>query len=122
MNKNLDIILQSLFKHQLQIKMFHFQTKKFGGHKASDDYLSKFENNLDEFMEVAQGHFGKLETRTIEIAFDTLNDNNIIEALGDFINILKSLSGPLREYTDLLNLRDEMIGDASKLRYLLTFN
>ena len=120
--RNLDNLLQSLFKHQLRIKMFHFQTKKYGAHKASDDYLSKFSGNLDKIMEVAQGHFGRLTTTNINVSFTTINDNNIVSELDSFIDVMKSLDAPLNNYTDLLNIRDEIIGDAAQFKYLLTFD
>ena len=48
------------FEHQLTIKMFHFQTKKYGAHKAADKYLVKYQANLDRYMEVYQGEKGRL--------------------------------------------------------------
>ena len=35
-------LLQVCFSHQIQIKMLHFQTKKYNVHKILDDYLSCF--------------------------------------------------------------------------------
>ena len=114
-------LVRVFFKHQMQLKMFHFQTKNYGAHKASDSYLEEFANNFDKFMEVAQGTFGKLESQNMTFSFDTLNDNTITEELENFINLLKQLDAYLIRNSDLLNIRDEMVGNAQQLKYLLSF-
>lgn len=118
----IELLLNAFFKHQLQIKMYHFQTKKYSGHKSSDKYLDKFRENLDQFMEVAQGAFGKLKITDISINFETLNDENIFNSLDKFIEICKLLDKHFKNYTELLNIRDQMTADAEQLKYLLTFN
>ncbi|QKF94652.1 hypothetical protein QKU48_gp1194 [Fadolivirus algeromassiliense] len=117
----LEKLLKVMFKHQLQLKMYHFQTNGYGAHKASDSYLEKFESNLDKFMEVAQGIFGKLDTKSISLNFDTLTDETITGELDNFTNLLRQLDTYMAKNTELLNIRDEMIGDAQQLKYLLTF-
>ncbi len=117
----LEILLEVFFKHQLKIKMYHFQTEKYGAHKACDSYLETFEINLDKFMEVGQGIVGKFTTKSISLKFDTLNDNTINGELNGFIKKLKALDGILGKHMELLNLRDDMIGNAEQFKYLLTF-
>lgn len=119
--KLFEITLKLFFTHQLQLKMYHFQTKKYGAHKTIDAYLEKFENNLDKFMETAQGIFGKLETNFINLNIKTATDNNIISELDKFIKILKMFDDKLKSHTDLLNIRDEILADIDQLKYLLTF-
>ena len=114
-------ILVIFFRHQLKIKLFHFQTKCYSAHKASDSYLGKFEENLDKFMEVAQGFVGRLTIKKMTIHFNALNDDNIIEELGKFRLILKMFDKLMANNTELLNIRDEMLGDVEQFTYLLTF-
>lgn len=115
-------LLTVFFQHQIKLKMYHFQTKKYGAHKASDSYLDKLASNFDKFMEVAQGAFGKVETNKININVITIDDNNIYEELDNYINILRKLDGSLKDYSELLNIRDELVADAIQLKYLLSFN
>lgn len=117
----LELLLQYFFRHQLELKMFHFQTKLYGGHKASDEYLQNFEGNLDKFMEVAQGVYGKFDIKTINIQFNVASDESIINSLDIFISIVKKVSKHFRDQTSLLNILDEIVADAQKLKYLLTF-
>lgn len=110
------------FQHQIQIKMFHFQTTAYGGHKAVDSYLEKFNDNFDRFMEAAQGIFGRLTVSNVNISACTWNDDNIDKNLDGFISILNSLTDVLSDNTDLIAIRDEMLADVNQLKYLLTFN
>jgi len=110
------------FQHQIQIKMYHFQTTSYGGHKAVDSYLEKFSDNFDRFMEAAQGIFGRLTLSNVNLTACVWNDDNISKNLDGFIGILDSMTGVLSEFTDLLTVRDEMLADVNQLKYLLTFN
>ena len=121
MNEFLEFTVKQFFKHQLQLKMFHFQTKGYGSHKASDEYLSKFEGNLDKFMEVAQGAFGRLNMKEMDLKFTIVDDNTIFTELDKFIKILRGYDEFLNKNTELLNIRDEIVSDAEQLKYLLTF-
>lgn len=123
MNTTIKTILGEFFKHYIQLKMFHFQTTKYGAHKASDTYLDKFTDTYDKFMEVAQGKFGKLSINELNIEkFKVVTDDTIFNELKRFIILLESLNDSLNTHTDLLNIRDEMLGNVNQLKYLLTFN
>lgn len=120
-NKLLEFTVKIFFKHQLQLKMFHFQTKTYGAHKASDAYLDKFADNLDRYIEVAQGAFGRLNMKELDIKFTIVNDDTISTELDKFISTLKEYDEFLIKHSELLNIRDEIVADAEQLKYLLTF-
>jgi hypothetical protein len=118
----LDTILNTFFHHQIALKMFHFQTKSFGGHKAADDYLSGFGDHFDTFMETAQGTWHTVTTKAVNIKVKTLTDNTIESYLDEYIAFLDSLEKLLGAgHADLLAIRDEMRAEAQKLKYLLRF-
>ncbi len=119
----LEVIMCHFFKHQIQLKLFHFQTKTFAAHKASDDYLSKFEGNVDKFMEVAQGVFGRLNMKHVELNFAVVNDGTIKNEVCELVSVLRKFDGldGLSKRAELLNIRDEMVADAEQFKYLLTF-
>ena len=119
--KFLEFTVKSFFRHQLLLKMFHFQTKQYGAHKASDTYLEKFADHLDKYIEVAQGAFGRLDMKELDIKFIIANDDTIIAELDKFIVVLKEYDTILVGYSELLNIRDEIVADAEQLKYLLTF-
>lgn len=117
-----DIALE-FFRHQLIIKLFHFQTKKYGAHKTSDAYLSKFLKLYDDFLETAQGIYGRINIKQVNIPVQTTNDNSIISFIDKFCNYLSSFETTCNiNNTDLLNIRDEILGEADQFKYLLTFH
>lgn len=118
----LNSIIILFFQHQIQIKMYHFQTTSYGGHKAVDSYLEKFNDNFDRFMEVAQGVYGRLTVSNVNLSAHVWNDDNISKNLDGFNGILNSLTEVLSEHTDLLTVRDEMLADVNQLKYLLSFS
>lgn len=107
-------------KHQVMMKLFHFQTKAYGGHKTSDAYLSKFLDNMDKFMEVAQGIYGRVDLKHFDICGDVVSDATITHYLTKFGNYLSDMTHHIK-CTDLLNIRDEMLGEVNQFKYLLTF-
>ena len=119
--REMELLLEEMFKHELQIKMYHFQTQYYGAHKASDAYLEKFRDNLDRFMEVAQGIFGRLSQSKIDLRIDMATDNNIVDELNKFVLRLVQLDAIFTGKTDLLAIRDEILADLNQLKYLITF-
>lgn len=121
-NETLSVMLKVFFTHIIKLKMYHFQTQKYGAHKASDKYLEKFLGNFDRFMEVAQGIHGKVDDQKIELNIDVINDSSINGELDKFAEILNQDSESFyKSNKDLLAIRDEMLAEVNQLKYLLTF-
>ena len=112
------LIPAKFFDHMITMKMFHFQTKSYGRHKAVDGYFSKFMDNFDKFMEVYQGINGKIKDTHIYSNVTMTNDEHYIDELNEFIQWLKRPDIACGE-PGLTNIRDEMIADAQQLIYLL---
>ena len=112
-------LVEHFFEHQTLLKMYHFQTKLYGAHKAVDAYLILFAQNMDRFMEAAQGEFGRLKNGKINISLTTVTEKTVDKELKKFISILDKKIP--HSCPDLLAIRDEMVADVQQLRYLLTF-
>lgn len=108
------------FSHEIRVKMFHFQTNSYGAHKASDAYLSGFRDNADRFMETLQGHYEKIASTQIKFDVATLNDENFVSELEGFVKSFNTVCTSIKD-TGLLAIRDEMVANATQLKYLLTF-
>ena len=124
--EKMESILKYFFIHQMQLRIYHFQTKYFGAHKASDEYADKFAANLDRFMEVYQGikDNNKLALKdSFKLKVDIPSDDNIQEIINDFISVLKNCEHFLDTQREpgLLTIRDEMVADAQQFKYLLLF-
>ena len=107
-----------------QLKLYHWQTRVYARHIATDKVLEKLDKLIDSFVEVAMGKYGRFTLGDNE---KTLNLQNLSELdLATFLKTLKSniigLSNGLSQEkdTDLLNIKDEILADVNKLSYLLT--
>ena len=115
-------IIGPLIKYQQQLRVFHWQTKIYAEHKAFGKTYEQLDDLIDNFIETYQGRYGRVKPTTIyKIELKSLDsDNTLNECLSEAINYLKGMSTELKD-TDLLNLRDEMLGVYHRLKYLLTF-
>lgn len=113
------------FEMQLMVKLYHWNTKSYATHKATDEFYGKLSDNIDKFIEVL---LGKLENRidlknhkTINLF--CVNDEQFKKKLHEFKAFLHELTDKdmgLLMGEDLLNIRDEILADLDQLLYLLT--
>lgn len=108
------------------VKLYHWKTRSFAEHKATDELYASLNEHIDEFVEIA---LGKDESRLNSIgrsvaAFNDSHKTDFKARVYKYRNFLIGLSDTLdgKRDTDLLNLRDEILGDINKFLYLLTFN
>lgn len=117
-------ILQVLLFVRNQIKIYHWQTFSFGRHKATDDLVASLDTHIDNFTEVYMGKYGRphftSKNSTIEL-FDA-KDQKAHVVIEECIKwLMTDLPKRLKKTdTDLLNIRDEIVGDLNKSRYLFT--
>jgi len=120
--RSLNKVAMNLLNHQIVMKLFHFQTELYGAHKASDAYIEKFATTMDKFLEIAQGIYGRLTIKKFKLEGSSHTDDNILKHIEGMIMLLRNgINDVLDNYTDLINVRDELVGDAEQLKYLLTF-
>jgi DNA-binding ferritin-like protein len=106
-----------------QLKIMHWQTKGFSRHQAFGDTYDALGDLTDTFVEEAMVKYGrfKLDEETNTITLVNLSDlkpeemvNTVKEALIQYTEQFEPTD------TNLLNIRDEMLGLFNKLSYLLT--
>ncbi len=121
---NLSSKVNFLLGLQLQMKINHWQTKGIARHEAFGKTYDGLSDLIDEFVEVAMGKYGRftLEEDTNTIQLVNLSEVNPVDMVKVCTEALVEFSDDLddRLDTDLLNLRDEMLGLLNKLLYLLT--
>jgi hypothetical protein len=109
-----------------QIKIYHWQTMKYPRHKATDDLVDKLDDNIDKFVEVYMGKYGrpKFGGRTGVIKIRNFHDQEAPALLKSAIAWLThKLPKHLKSGdTDLLNIRDEILADLNQSLYLFTLN
>lgn len=120
----MDKIVLNILSFQNKMKVFHWQTKSYARHMAYGGIYDTIGDLLDTFVEVYQGKYGRLEfDESIEIV--NMADMKIQEVLSDFCDLLiMDITEKLDEEkdTDLLNIRDEMLAEVNKLKYLLSLD
>ena len=107
-----------------QVKIYHWQTLKYPRHKATDDLIDKLDDNIDKFVEVYMGKYGrpKFGGRTGMIKIRNFHDEEAPALLKSAIHWLSNkLPKHLKSGdTDLLNIRDEILADLNQTLYLFT--
>lgn len=115
------------------IKIYHWSTLSYPTHKATDELHDKLSELVDSFIEIYIGHCarGKSSGSGVPVfRFKSENDASIefceckspdafCKVLDDNIVHLEGLTERLNGYTDLVNIRDEMVGALAQALYLL---
>ena len=108
------------------IKMYHWQTFSYPQHKATDDLYESIGDLTDKFVEVLLGkshsRFTLPKSFTLRVDNYT-NTNKLISQVEKYKKMLVNIESYLPKgmsNTDLLNIRDELLGDLNKFLYLLT--
>jgi DNA-binding ferritin-like protein len=117
------------FEMLLLIKLYHWKTYSYSTHKATDELYSKFNENMDEFIEVLLGKTGMridLTNKKQISLYDLSNTAQLINKVNSFksylVNLTNNKAIKVMTNTDLLSIRDEMLGDMNQFLYLLSFN
>ena len=107
-----------------QLKMYHWQTKSYARHKAVDKILDELDTHIDSFVEIYIGKYGRPK---LSAAQGTLKIRNLTDAgatslcKSAAIYMQKQLvKGLTAADSDLINIRDEMMGEMHQLLYLFT--
>jgi hypothetical protein len=114
------------------IKLFHWKTHSYAAHKASDELFSSFNDNMDKFVEILLGkmngeRFDLTNVNTIPLIDFPIHSS--IERMKKEIYSFKHFLVHLEKIhlfrvqmtnSDLLNIRDEILGSLNQFLYLLT--
>jgi len=114
------------------IKIYHWATLSYPTHKATDELHSKLSELIDSFIEIYIGHLSRRgggasagipvfkRGAASTISFCECKSLDIFcKKLDGYIIYMESLTERLNGYTDLVNIRDEMVGAVAQALYLL---
>jgi DNA-binding ferritin-like protein len=110
------------------VKLYHWKTSSYAQHKATDELYTNLNANVDTFVETMLGKTGGRVNLTGQKTLRLLDYTN----LGDFkkevdkykqflIEMNKDAGLNITNNSDLLNIRDEILGNLNQFTYLLTF-
>jgi len=118
------------------IKIYHWSTLSYPTHKATDELHTKLSELVDSFIEIYIGHCSRGRGRGLggvpvfqfknsrrgkdksSLAFIP-SINLFCKFLDENIGNLNGLTKNLDGYTDLVNIRDEMVAALAQAQYLL---
>jgi len=110
------------------VKLYHWKTYSHSQHKSTDDLYANLNSNIDTFVETLLGKTGGRVNLTKQktlplLAIENINDfkNEIAQYKSFLINMSKDSELNTSSNTDLLNIRDEILGNLNQFTYLLTF-
>ena len=120
----------SMFLQMLNtVKLYHWKTKSYSQHIATDTLYSDINSSVDTFVEILLGKTGERVNLTKQRSLPLVDFNNVdsfkkeVEKYKDFLIGMSNDSNlSMQRNTDLLNTRDELLGHLNKFSYLLTFD
>lgn len=128
-NKYTDQRIVTTFLQMLNtVKLYHWKTSSYSQHKATDELYTNLNTNIDTFVEIMLGKTGSRVNLTGQKTLPLLDYTNVedfkkeIEKYKVFlISMNKDAGINITTNSDLLNVRDEILGNLNQFTYLLTF-
>jgi DNA-binding ferritin-like protein len=108
------------------IKLYHWKTRSYSQHKATDELYGRLNENIDKFVEVL---LGKDQSRihSMEKHLNLINTDNMTDIKAhvfEYRNFLSEMNIYFDEKkdSDLLSIRDDLLADINQFLYLLSFD
>jgi len=119
-------LVNLLLKLLIIIKVYHWKTKSYAEHRATDELYSSLNEHIDKFVEVLLGKNGSrlnMKGKNIDITDPSTTEELKKIIYGYRILLENKLEKyiPLEGNTDLYNIRDEILADLNQFLYLITF-
>jgi len=107
------------------VKLYHWKTSSHAEHKATDELYTNLNLNIDTFVEIMLGKTGGRVNLTGQKTLPLLDYTNVSDFTKE-VNKYKQFLIDMNKYfgtnnSDLLNVRDEILGNLNQFTYLLTF-
>ena len=120
MENKMHEVASKLIEVHNQLKFFHWQTTSYARHQAYGGIYDALTPLIDNFVEVLMGKYGRVPALPMKVY--NRNEKDCMTFIDETVAYLLMLSTALdpQTDTDLLNIRDEMVSEFNKLKYLLT--
>jgi len=125
-NKQNSHIVKVFLEILNMIKLYHWKTRSYAQHKATDELYMNLNKHIDAFVEVLLGKDErriKMLEKRIDL-IDPSNTNSFKNRIYDYREFLLDINMYFdnKRDTDLLNIRDEILADINQFLYLMTFD
>lgn len=125
-NKKKSLIVRTFLEMLNTVKLYHWKTRSFAQHKATDELYEQLNGHVDKFVEILLGKDEsriKMVERRCEL-LDFSNGSDFKARIYEYREFLVDMNKyfDAKRDTDLLNIRDEILGDINQFLYLMTFH
>ena len=110
------------------VKLYHWKTSSYAQHKATDDLYSNLNESIDTFVEIMLGKDGSRVNLTGTKSIPLMDYTDISDFKKEIEKYKAFLVGmgsdaalSVGVNSDLMNTRDEILGQLNQFTYLLTF-
>ena len=125
-NEVKSMLVKTFFEILTSIKLYHWKTKSYSQHKATDDLHEKLSDQVDRFVEVLIGksskriHMVEEKMRLYDFNTKTKFKDKIFE-FRQFLIDLDDIFYQKKD-SDLLTIRDDMLESVNQFLYLFTLS
>lgn len=106
-----------------QIKIYHWQTSSYAEHKALGKAYEALDGLVDTFIESYMGSTGEKVKAGFKLTLTDYTPKSAKELMDQAYTFMTGeLDNALSGKSELLNIRDEMLGVIQQTRYLLTLS
>ena len=108
-------------------KLYHWITHSHPRHKASDELFDSISELSDKFMETYMGKYGRpkfADRASLKLTLKAYTDKSIVDYYKSCVKYLETsfIQSLNDKDTDLINLRDEILGKINQTLYLFTLS
>lgn len=117
-------IVLFFFELQLNLKMYHWTTESYSNHKATDKLLEKLSDLIDSFVEKYTGAFSRPVMKSgSSVSIQNMTKTKYVKLLKQAQDYLRGdLEKAIAKNSELLNIRDEILGELDQSIYFSTLS
>ena len=117
-------IVMFFFELQMNVKLYHWTTESYSNHKATDKLLDNLSDLIDSFVEKYMGAFSRPVMKSgSSVLIQNMTKTKYVKLLKTAQEYLRGdLDKIISKNTELLNIRDEMLGEIDQALYFATLN
>lgn len=122
-SKGANIVL-FFFELQMNVKLYHWTTESYSNHKATNELLEKLSDLIDDFTEKYIGAFSRPVMKSgSSVPIQNMTKTKYVKFLKQAQEYLRGdLEKVISKNSELLNIRDEMLGALDEALYFSTLS
>ena len=117
-------IVMFFFELQMNVKLYHWTTESYSNHKATDKLLDNLSDLIDSFVEKYMGAFSRPVMKSgSSVPIQNMTKTKYVKLLKQAQDYLRGdLEKVIAKNSELMNIRDEMLGALDESLYFSTLS